>query len=150
MLNLTKEIMESNLNSLSQITPPIERDMNIINETVMSLKTRDIIIHHLDSFQNNDLEAVVSDYTNESVFITQEASYTGPEEIKVFFANLMTHFPKQSTIFDLDKLVVIDRLAYIVWHANTPTLEVSLGTDTFIIKDDKIYQQTFCGLMKFK
>jgi len=110
---------------------------------------RNIILHHLHSFQNNDLEAVIGDYTDESILITQDAIYTGPEEIRNFFAGLMIHFPKQKSTFKLDKVIVKNELVYIVWRANTPTLDVSFGTDTFIIKDDKIYQQTFAGQMIF-
>jgi predicted SnoaL-like aldol condensation-catalyzing enzyme len=116
----------------------------ILNDT-----SRDIIMHHLGSFQENDLESVVSDYTNESVLITQEATYKGPEEIKDFFSALMVHFPKRKSSFELDKVVVNDELVYIVWHANTPSLDVPLGTDTFIIREGKIYQQTFAGQLKF-
>jgi ketosteroid isomerase-like protein len=117
--------------------------------TTPSDASKNIIMHHLGSFQDNDLEAVIADYTNESVLITQDGTCKGPEEIKVFFATLMTHFPKQQSNFELDKIVVKNELVFIVWHATTPSLEVSLGTDTFIIKDDKIYQQTFAGQMKF-
>jgi hypothetical protein len=136
--------MERHSSSVQQ-----ESNLNKTNETTLSANSRDIIMHHLGSFQNHDLEAVVSDYTNESVFITQEATYTGPEEIKAFFTNLMVHFPKQKSSFELDKMIVVDTMGYIVWHANTPSLEVSLGTDTFILKAGKIHQQTFCGQMKF-
>ena len=108
-----------------------------------------VISNHLSSFQNNDLEALMSDYTTESVLITQTATYTGTEEIKVFFADLVTHFPKQKSSFELDKIEVKDELAFIVWHAKTPSLDVAFGTDTFIIKDEKIYQQTFAGQLKF-
>jgi predicted SnoaL-like aldol condensation-catalyzing enzyme len=111
--------------------------------------SKNIIMHHLSSFQNNNLEAVIADYTDESVLITQDATYKGPEEIRGFFTALMIHFPKQKSGFELDKFVVNNELVYIVWHANTPSLEVFLGTDTFIIRDDKIYQQTFAGHMKF-
>ena len=120
-----------------------------IKETTHSKDSRNIIMHHLASFQDNNLEAVITDYTNESVLITQEATYNGPAEIKEFFAALMIHFPKQRCSFELDKVVVNNELVYIVWHANTPSLEVPLGTDTFIIKEGKIYQQTFAGQLKF-
>jgi hypothetical protein len=108
-----------------------------------------VILHHLSSFQDNDLEAVISDYTNESVLITQDATYRGIEEIRGFFLSLVKHFPKQNSHFELDKLVVHDGLVFIVWHAKTPSLDVLLGTDTFIIKNNKIHQQTFAGQMKF-
>ncbi|MEO6405114.1 MAG: nuclear transport factor 2 family protein [Ferruginibacter sp.] len=116
-----------------------------IIETTLSKTTRNVLMNHLSSFQNNDLDAVMSDYTSESVLITQAATYTGTEEIKIFFADLVIHFPKQKSNFELDIIEVKDELALIVWHAKTPSLEVSLGTDTFILKDGKIYQQTFVG-----
>jgi ketosteroid isomerase-like protein len=120
-----------------------------IKETTLNDASRNIVMHHLGSFQDNDLEAVIADYSNESVLITQDATYKGPEKIKDFFAALMIHFPKQKSRFELDKVVVNNELVYIVWHATTPSLDVSLGTDTFIIRDGKIYQQTFAGQMKF-
>ena len=141
--------MKKQEEALHPIIPHQERNPNSTNETT-SVISRNIIQRHLQSFLDRDLEAVTADYTNESVFITQEATYKGPEEIKAFFTNLLAHFPKQGSIFELDKLVVADSLGYIVWHANTPSLEVPLGTDTFVIKNEKIYQQTFCGQMRFK
>jgi len=118
-------------------------------QTISTDASSNIVMHHLESFQHNDLEAVLSDYTNESVLITQDATYTGPDEIRGFFAGLMIHFPKENSSFELDKIVAIGSLVYIVWHAETPSLDVPLGSDTFIIKHDKIYQQTFAGLLKF-
>jgi ketosteroid isomerase-like protein len=120
-----------------------------IKATALNDASRNIVMHHLGSFQDNDLEAVIADYTNESILITQDRTYKGPAEIKDFFAGLMTHFPKQKSSFELDKVVVNNELVYIVWHATTPSLDVALGTDTFIIRDGKIYQQTFAGQMKF-
>ena len=108
-----------------------------------------IVLHHLSAFQNNDLTALMSDYTAESVFITQDATYTGRLEIEAFLGGLMAHFPKQLSTINLDKMVVDDHLAYIVWHAKTPSLEVILGSDTLVIRGGKIHQQTFAGLLKF-
>jgi hypothetical protein len=122
---------------------------NAAGQTSRDEVSKNIILHHLHSFQDNDLEALMSDYTKESVLITQTADFTGPEEIRAFFVDLMTHFPKQKSSFELDKLVAYNGLVYIVWHATTPSLEVSLGTDTFIIKEGKIHQQTFAGKLTF-
>lgn len=108
-----------------------------------------LLMHHLDSFMHNDLQALMSDYTDESVFITSDATYIGLNEIKGFFTNLLIHFPKVESQFELDKMVVRDGLGFIVWHAATPSLVVPIGTDTFIIKDDKIFQQTFAGQLNF-
>ena len=108
-----------------------------------------LIRRHLSAFQDNNLDALISDYTNESVLITQDSSYTGLEEIRDFFSGLMLHFPKQKSILELDKTVISDELVYIVWHGKTPNLDVPFATDTFIIKNGKILRQTFAGQLKF-
>ena len=142
--------MEKQSISLHQSTQHQERNLENSNETTVSTSSRKIIMRHLSNFlQDNDLEAVVSDYTDKSILITQDATYTGTEEIRIFFDGLIMHFPKQQSSFELDKFVVNDELAYIVWHANTPSLDLQYGTDTFIIKDGKIYQQTFAAQLKF-
>ncbi|MGE5107551.1 MAG: nuclear transport factor 2 family protein [Sphingobacteriales bacterium] len=137
-------------NSFGQSAKHKEQNTNENKETTLSEDPKNIIMHHLSSFQESDLDALMSDYTNESVLITPDATYTGPLEIKPFFVSIMKHFPKQKSSFQLDKVEANDRLVYIVWHAKTPSLDVPLATDTFIIKDGKIYQQTFAGQLKFK
>jgi predicted SnoaL-like aldol condensation-catalyzing enzyme len=107
-----------------------------------------LLTHHLSSFQDNDLDAVVSDYTDESVLVTPEATYTGRKEIRGFFSRLIPQFPKQGTRFQLDKMVVNEGLVFIVWHATTPTLTVPLASDTFLVKDGKILRQTFVGQLQ--
>ena len=56
-------------------------------------------------------------------------------------------FPSEGTVLEIDRMVIENELAYIVWHAKTPTVEVPLGTDTFIIEDGKIKLQTFAGVI---
>ena len=143
--------MEKHSISLHQSTQHQERNPDNSKEATVSTSSRKIIVRHLSNFlQDNDLEAVVSDYTDESILITEHATYKGTQDIRAFFDGLIKHFPKQQSSFELDKFVVNDELAYIIWHANTPSLDVPYGTDTFIIKDGKIYKQTFAAQLKFK
>ena len=118
-------------------------------QSPLSGASKNLLMNHLNSFQDNNLETLMSDYTNESVLITEEATYSGFEEIEAFFVELISHFPKQKSSFHLGKMVVDDGLAFITWHAKTPSLDVPLGSDTFIIKDGKIYQQTFVGQLNY-
>ena len=134
--------MSIRINSLEQT---IDRTKEITLDEI----SKEVVKNHLNSFLNNNLDAVMSDYTSESVLITQDTTFTGIEEIRVFFAGLIMHFPQQMSNLVLDKLVVTNDMVYIVWHAKTPSLQVPLGSDTFIIKDSKIYQQTFVGQLNF-
>ena len=139
--------MRSYINSLEQNLK--EQTIDRTKEATVDEISKEVVKNHLNSFLDNNLEAVIADYTNESVLITQDKTYTGPEEIRVFFVGLIRHFPKQKSNFVLDNLVANNDLVFIVWHANTPGLQVPIGTDTFIIKDSKIYQQTFVGQLNF-
>ena len=134
---------------LTLATQQTEQNTNATNGTTRSDATKNLLTHHLSSFLDNDLEAVVSDYTDESVLITQAATYIGRKEIATFFADLIIHFPKGNANFDLDKMEVKDEFAFIVWHATTPSVNVPLGSDTFIITGGKIRKQTFVGIMEF-
>ncbi|HET7117965.1 MAG TPA: nuclear transport factor 2 family protein [Hanamia sp.] len=108
-----------------------------------------ILQNHLNSFLENDLEALMTDFTNESVLITQDKSYEGLEEIRGFYAGLIQLFPKQKSSLELEKTVINGGLVYFVWHGKSPSLEVLFATDTLIIKKGKIYRQTFAGQLKF-
>jgi len=125
------------------------KNANETKTTILGDPSTNVLTNHLNSFLDSDLEALMEDYTDESVLITQEATYKGLKEIETFFTGLMMHFPRHSSSFDLEKMVILGSLGFITWHAKTPSLEVSLGTDTFIIKAGKIQQQTFAGLIKF-
>ncbi len=141
--------MKSQINSLEQGVHPKGQTIDRTKETSLDDISKEVVMRHLNSFLDNNLEAVLSDYTSESVLITQAATYSSLEEIRAFFVGLSMHFPQQKSSFELDKIVANDDLVYIVWHAKTPSLQVPIGSDTFIIKDGKIYQQTFVGQLNF-
>src|SRR6185295_7528679 len=110
---------------------------------------KSVVLHHLGAFQDNNINAVMDDYTHESVLITGDATYKGIKEIKDFLGGLMQYFPKPASTIELNKLEENGDLVYINWHAKTPTLQVPFATDTFIIKAHKIHRQTFGGELKF-
>ncbi len=116
--------------------------------SIDELKTQEVLDHHLKAFIENDLEAVMADYTVESILITPDGTSRGLAEIRKNFEGAFAVLPKDSTTFNVTKTVVTQDIAYIVWNAKTPKLEWTLGTDTFIIRDGKIVQQTYAGAVK--
>ena len=111
-------------------------------------KTQEVLDNHLKAFIGNDLEAVMADYTEASILITPDVTFRGLAEIRKNFVGAFAAFPKDSTTLTVTKTIVAQDLAYSVWTAKAPKVEVTLGTDTFIIRDGKIVQQTFAGAMK--
>ncbi len=109
----------------------------------------DVLQHHLSAFLQNDLSALMVDYSDESILITPDRNYTGLEEISGYLADLMGHFPKNASEIEVTRVFIKDYLVYITWRGKSQTIEVSFATDTFIIKAGKIKVQTFAGLLKF-
>jgi hypothetical protein len=107
--------------------------------------TKKVLDHHVLTFQGNDLDGVMADYTEESVLITPDRTYKGLAEIRENFVQAFNALPANGTTMTITKSVVSNDVAYIVWKAVTPTLEFKYATDTFIIADGKIISQTYAG-----
>ena len=115
------------------------------NNPIDEIKTKEIFDHHMKSFFENDLDATMADYTDESILITPNGTYSGLTEIRNNFENAFKLFPKDSTSTQVAKTVIKNDLAYIIWSAKTPKIDLGFGTDTFIIVNGKIVRQTFAG-----
>ena len=112
-----------------------------------SEQTKSIIHHHLHSFLSGDIPELMTDYTEDTLLITPDKELHGKERIKQFFIDLSIHFPRGKSTINMEKMIVDDDLGYIVWNAITPTIEVNVASDTFVIKDQKIHRQTFIGVI---
>ena len=117
------------------------------SDSISEAKTKEILQHHWDAFQANDLDATLADYTEESVLITPDKTFKGLTEIRENFEFAFSIFPKDSTTMKLNKFIVTGDVGYIIWEARAPKLSLSFGTDTFIIRDGKIIRQTFAGVV---
>jgi hypothetical protein len=107
--------------------------------------TKKVLDHHVQTFQANDLEGVMADYTEESVLITPDRTYKGLADIRENFVQAYKALPTSGTTMTVTSSVINRDVAYIVWKALTPTLEFKYATDTFVIADGKILSQTFAG-----
>ncbi|MFQ5855120.1 MAG: nuclear transport factor 2 family protein [Anaerolineae bacterium] len=111
----------------------------------MSTPTQAVLEHHLQAF-GEGIEAIMADYTDDSVVITPEATYRGLAEIRAFFIAFVEALPEGIwDAFTLKRQEVVGEVAYIHWEANP---WFPLGTDTFVVRDGKIAFQTFAAYAK--
>lgn len=108
--------------------------------------TQAVLDHHWETFVSNDLEGVMEDYTDESVLITPDATYIGLEEIRQNFINAFQAFPAQNSKLTLNQSKVVKDVGYILWEADTPQMNLTYATDSFIIRNGKIIRQTYAGV----
>jgi len=107
--------------------------------------TAEILEHHLEAFGGQDLPAIMEDYTDESVVVTNMGTFRGLEAIEGLFEDLFAEFSQEGSTIEMEQETVEGEFAYIVWEAETPDNVYELATDTFHIPEDKIRFQTFAG-----
>jgi ketosteroid isomerase-like protein len=98
--------------------------------------------HHLEALVAQDIDAIVSDYTDESVLITPDVTIRGTSELRDFFTDALKAMPGFVDAIALNRQEIEGDVAYIVWTA--PGF-MTLGTDTFLVRDGKIVVQTFAA-----
>ncbi len=112
--------------------------------------TEEVLEHHLYYLQNGYLDETMDDYCEESVLVNMTGPKKGLSEIHEFFKDsIATCLPPESTYETIHKYIC-GEIAYTVWSAESPFYSIPYGTDTFIIRNGKIVQQTFAGMMNKK
>jgi hypothetical protein len=94
------------------------------------------------------MDEIMADYTEESIVITPEGTYSGLAEIRKAFVEIVKAFPTKGSTFNVIKTAVKNDLFYVAWSAKTPVVEYTFATDSFIIQGGKILRQTFAGSKK--
>jgi hypothetical protein len=112
--------------------------------------TQEVLEHHLQYCQAANLEETMKDYCEASVIVTPNGPVKGLDEISTFFRDSMENcLPGNSKYVSL-KRYICDEIAYTVWKAESELYDVPFGTDTFIIRNGKIVQQSFAGILNKK
>ena len=110
----------------------------MINDTTR--QTEAVLAHHLQALIDGDLEAVLSDYSEESTLMVNEGCYHGLAEIRAVFDTQIKNSPSELiAAFKLVRQDVAGEVAYLLFNAE-PFLPLS--TDTFVVRDAKILAQT--------
>jgi ketosteroid isomerase-like protein len=109
---------------------------------IVARTAAEILQHHLDALKAQDIDAIASDYGENSVLLTPDGATRGLAAITDFFTDALKGAPGLTDAITINRQEIEGDLAYIVWDA--PGF-FSIGTDTFLVRDDKIAVQTFAA-----
>ncbi len=130
------------------LTMPL--DLLLAVQTSVADQTEKTLLHHLQAFAEGDVDAVMSDYTEDSVLISPDGSMKGLDEIRQLFEKFLAEIVPPGSAFEMLQQVIEGEVAYIFWSAESSNYNIPLGTDTFVIRDGKIVIQTFAGQIEAK
>lgn len=98
-------------------------------------ETKVVLDHHMAALEAGDLDDIMADYTEDSVFISNLGGVvTGLEALRGVFAMTAGNMPAVEFVVEH----VEGEMAFVVWKAEG----IPLGTDTFVVRDGKIAAQT--------
>ncbi len=113
-------------------------------------ETINILNHHLSSFAKGDIDEIMKDYSEKSVLFTPDGIFEGIDSIKNLFTDFIPNYLPPGSDFEMIRQDVKGQTAYIVWSAESKNYLFPIGTDTFFIKDGKIFSQTFAAKIEPK
>lgn len=117
--------------------------MSEVNESSRVRSTQEVFAHHLQAFAQG-LDALVSDYTEQSSIVLQNGTITGLVGIRQFFEEFLKDIqPGFWEAFKIQRQEVCADVAYLVWEAKP---FVAMATDTLLVREGRIHVQTFTAL----
>lgn len=106
----------------------------------MARTPQEVFAHHAEALGAEDLDGIVSDYTDDALFITPDGVRQGHDNIREAFSQLLSELP--GATWDLRTQVYSDDILLLEWAADARTNQVQDGLDTFVFTDGKIRVQT--------
>ena len=111
--------------------------------TTQIATTEAVLGHHLQAIADQNIDAIVSDYTEDSIVISANGISRGLEQIRGFFSFALTVMtPEVLAVFQVARQEVDGEFAYMLWSAPPA---IAFATDTFCIRDGKIVMQSFAA-----
>jgi uncharacterized protein (TIGR02246 family) len=112
------------------------------------MHTRAILDHNIAAFSAGSADEVLKDFAPDAVLITPEGVSKGHDAIHAAYSAMFAGLFKPGTYdFTLDAAYVDGDIAFIAWRASCATVEIPMGTDTFVVRNSKIIAQTFAAKM---
>lgn len=106
----------------------------------MARTPQEIFAHHGETLMAEDLDGIVSDYSDDAVFITPEGVMHGKEGVREGFVKLLSDIPQAQ--WDLPTQIFEGDILFLEWKAESARAKVEDGIDTFVFRDGQIRVQT--------
>ena len=109
----------------------------------MATSTRtpqEIFQHHAEVLIAGDIDGLVSDYSDDAVFITPAGTLHGKDGVRQGFEKLLSDLPNAE--WDVPTQIFEGDVLFIEWNARTQSARAEDGIDTFVFADGLIRAQT--------
>ena len=106
----------------------------------MTRTPHEIFQHHGETLMAEDLDGIVSDYADDALFITPDGIKHGKDGVREGFEKLLSDVPHAT--WELPTQIFEDDVLFLEWKAESDSVKVEDGIDTFVFRDGMIRVQT--------
>jgi len=110
----------------------------------------EIFAHHLEAFGAGDLDEILVDYTPDTLMIYGDRIWRGLDGARDFFSLWLSEWIPAGSRFDVIDQHTVDSVVYLTWTAESEKYVFDFGTDTFVMRDGKVLQQTVATKHRLK
>lgn len=103
--------------------------------------TKEVWEHHCVAFANANIDEVMSDFAEDALYITTNKVIRGRENIRILYDSHFKSLEKDSQSKIISETME-GEIVFFEWTFESPTVKISDGVDTFIIRDGYIVAQT--------
>lgn len=106
----------------------------------MARTPQEVFQHHAEALGAEDIDAIVSDYADDAIFITPEGVLRGKDGVRKAFEKLTSEVPDAE--WELPTQIYEDDILLLEWKATSTGSKVEDGIDTFVFREGLIRVQT--------
>ena len=106
----------------------------------MARTPQEVFQHHAEALGAEDIDAIVSDYADDAIFMTPEGVLRGRDGVRQAFERLISEVPGAQ--WELPTQLYEDDILLLEWKATSAASKVKDGIDTFVFRDGLIRVQT--------
>jgi hypothetical protein len=111
-----------------------------LEANAMARTPEEIFQHHAEVLVAGDLEGIVSDYSDDAIFITPSGVQLGKDGVRQGFVKLLGELPNAN--WQVPTQLFEDDILLIEWNAESEHTKADDGIDTFVFRDGLIRVQT--------
>ncbi|HXX21009.1 MAG TPA: nuclear transport factor 2 family protein [Candidatus Acidoferrum sp.] len=106
-----------------------------------------VVQHHWEAFTHRDVEAVLSDYADDAIFIAANQTVQGKAALRQMFTKYLAggSSAQASPSFEV-KITADGDVGYEHWVSNAGKPGALEGTDAFVVRHGKILFHTVVGV----
>jgi hypothetical protein len=106
----------------------------------MARTPQEVFQHHGEALMAEDLDGIVSDYSDDALFITPDGVRHGKDGVREGFVKLLSDLP--GARWELPTQIFEDDILLLEWKAESDKSKADDGIDTFVFRDGLIRVQT--------